>query len=62
MEGEGDEDDDDNNGSTGDRIDEEMNLAQEIAEHNDEVLLASSNDSPQLNNTDWSKKKINKSL
>ena len=60
MEGDGDDDD-----STGGRIDEEINLAQEIAECNDEVLLqAAADDNPlQLNNTtDWSNKKINKSL
>ena len=54
MEGDGDDDD-----STGGRIDEEINLAQEIAECNDEVLLqAAADDNPlQLNNTtDWSNK------
>ena len=61
---EGDDDDDDDIDSTGDRIDDEINLAQEIAERNDEVLLhVASDDNPQLNNTDWSNnKKINKSL
>ena len=50
---EGDDDD-----STGGRIDEEINLAQEIAECNDEVLLEDAPaENPHLNNTtDWSNK------
>ena len=51
MEGDDDE-------FTSGRIDDEINLAQEIAECNDEVLLTdASADNPPLNNTkDWSNK------
>ena len=56
---EGDDDD-----SAGGRIDEEINLAQEIAERNDDVILEDTTaDNPPLDNiTDWSNKQINKSL
>ena len=50
---EGDDDD-----SAGGRIDEEINLAQEIAERNDEVLLEDTptDNSPHNNSKDWSNK------